>query len=411
MKPTWLTLILLFTSLFYGPALMAGPDDPYHYLLQNEGKIPLMKEWVWPPGKEKPFYLNTFDPSVMFRSIFPEFENWQTLSARNNPTLQRWIDEAFFIYFQSAPIRKVLCYLYTNADSLSNFGGVSVARAKELMKACEGVTGAETPPPSHVQSFEKEFLFLFAKSNEDYPTTAPIRPSSWTDMANVTYLFVTPETRFSDLVLSILHEIAIQSDAKSKMGLVEYKLMTSIDLDQDEINLFKLASIDSIDLTFATMRAFEVEKHLLVGLGSLSNKPLSSENCAEAFNQTFAYVSKLAHRYSAKMQTQFLRSARNWNISSKMEAFAKSLNLRTEREIIDFLMKSKIRTTPGLFYDGKSSFCEFMTSPHLANKKYLTLSSHGPRPSVVGGAHSISTDAVLANIERVIRKRIRDTEQ
>lgn len=381
----WLGMVLFFLVILGTVVSFAEESSPYQYLVNHEAQSVAFKNWVWTVEESAPGYATIINPKERVQSIFPEFSEWKVISSLKDAQLQRWIDQTFAIYFQSPQITNILCYLYSHSLSLHWHGGVSLPQAVGLMNSC-ALPKDLLEYTTRVQSFQKEYVFIFTSDREKYRATAAIRPLSWTDMENVTYLFVTPETRFSDLVLSILHEISVQTDSKAQLLPTTHFLNTGVNLSDEEIRLLRLASVNSISLTFSALRAFNVEKIFLNEL-NLDAKTVNDElNCQEKFFALFTYVKGIANRYTSSNQGQSMASELYWMVAQNMSQEAQEQGFKTDLEAAQHLLTARIRVESGILFDTEVNFCEYMSSPYLSRFKHRTMSGHGPRPPIVGGS-------------------------
>jgi hypothetical protein len=384
--------LLISIILFCGIGLVTPAwaeltvSRPYQELLKHPAKSTTFKEWQWSLTEQIPGYQTLINPKAKVLSVLPEFSEWSVVSSKKSPLVQQWVDQAFSLYFSIPKVNEIFCYLYSHSLSLMEFGGVSVDKAIELMNSCR-LPKEQMQAIGRVQSFTKEYLFIFNPLASEYLRTESIRPASWTDTENLTYIFLTPEMTYTDLVLSILHEVAIQSDQKSQLMPTTHLMLTGVGVNEEEELALRLASLNSINLTFSTLRALALERLLFVNgdLQQLSSQEQTSD-CEVEFRKTYRFVKKLADRYTKLNQSSSFASGIYQLVADNVAEFAQSHGFTSEEKVLEYIFKAKIRYQSGILFDSETSFCEYMRTPHLSKHKHRTMAGHGPRPPIVGGA-------------------------
>lgn len=292
-----------------------------------------------------------------------------------NSPFQKEIDRSFETIFQS-PVKKILCSVTYNPNSLIYSLGISPHAALRIGESCN-YTDKTAGMASKVMP-KKYFV-------------APIqdpRLESWTDLGNRTYLFVDGKFNSESLTRALLHEAAIAFDAKNRMlysGYFRYSGkrniqaggITIIDMgsfDEEELRLrdaFNLSATSNIATTFATIRAFQFED-----FATNDFKMLDHNACVARFKETFEVVKDFKeYNHSTELDQIQLHLA---------NLFDSKVNDKSDAEM-DAILKNILSEDIRIEDQGRDvSFCQYMATPLLTGRTLYTFFSSGPRPRLTG---------------------------
>lgn len=320
---------------------------------------------------------------LVFASSFAQAD-WRQNSVlvTENSEMQKHIDNAMYEIFNSS-FKRNLCQIYGTSLSIMYSLGTSADAAVQIAQLCP--KDQQAPLPKH---FRKQYYISF----EPVPGL-----ESWTDLSNRTFIFVDKSLNKDKLKSILLHELAISTDSKSGLMFSTYLMMSQrgksvgnfqvITLNDNDPELqrlspaFNIAAWSPIAITFATMRAFNLEAAFL-------EQRFESDKhgqCVKIFKETFEIVRKIPQAPAAEdisKITAMLISAIDERSNAKSPA-------EIEQDIEHILQEDlKLKDING----DNVSFCQFMARPLLTSRTAYNLFANGPRPRLTGGSGGQSRD-------------------
>jgi hypothetical protein len=315
--------------------------------------------------------------ATSFENNFPDLKNAARLNHLDNTYLQSFIDQALKQIFSLKSLRdtNILCkVLPIQFEQFGlQFGITSRSLADSLFLECLKKN------PYAIKSFfgnqiaMKEYIFI--KSPVGFPF------SGWTDTANTTYLFINDNTTWGDVVLAMIHELAIGMDSKMNLDYIRFLMQQGPGayLIEDWQNLFKISTLPEISYAFSAMRANRI-MHLaiteIVGQGTIE---INQEDTLE--NE----FTQLVH----SMQAWHLRSSENsvaaaykTGIVNQVRAAYPDIN-----DAIKIIVNSKEQYSIANEED-EMDFLTFMAKPLIGSKSFDTMKANGPGCGYCGTSYS-----------------------
>jgi hypothetical protein len=294
------------------------------------------------------------------------------------------IDSSIESIFKSQ-IKNDLCSVYQNEFILAYSLGITQSKAKQIYQSCPVLAPSDM---KLAKRFRKQYLVGF-----DNDSSLDI--ISWTSKINKTYIFVNNELSKEDLSHVLVHEMAISLDAKMNMYYTTYMSIEGLyppsigkingvylppNLSASEDNLriaFNSANYKPIAYTFAAMRAFNVES-------MVENKNTDTINnqqaCKDTFNKLFPLFENSMDEYEIK--------PKNLDINDMLMSMLDEKQLNISPANLKTMLETLLDEHLLVEKPNKISFCQYMATPKLTNKTFLSLFASGPRPRIGGGWNS-----------------------
>jgi hypothetical protein len=311
---------------------------------------------------------------------FPDLKNAASLNHLNNSFLQNFVDQALKQIFSLKSLRdaNILCkVLPMEAEQFGlQFGITSRSVADSLFMECLKKN------PDAIKSFFGNQIalkeYIFVKSPVGFPF------SGWTDTANTTYLFINDKTTWGDVVLAMIHELAIGMDSKMNFDYIRFLKLQGPGASpiEDWKNLFKITTLPEISYAFSAMRANRI-MHLAIA--EIAGQPTIDTNQDVSLEKEF---------------TELVHSMQAWNLPSDNNTFvgayrSRIINLARASyldidEAINTIVNSKEKYEVAN-EEEEMDFLTFMTKPLIGSKSFDTMKANGPGCGYCGTSYSPET--------------------
>lgn len=298
------------------------------------------------------------------------------------------IDQVYNEILTSPKNYQIVCQLFQSYADLHYSLGISVELAKQILINCPSRASLE------VSKIIRKSYYIVPYDDQSI--------ESWTDQGNRTFLFLGDSTTYNDLKIRLLHELAIQYDAKMNLLFTRYLELEkpSIEISGEHRKILNEAFNSShwypVARSFSAMRAFEFEKLWL----SDSLQPMTHEDCESKFINLFNNLKSFSDQFKLQEPSP---SQMATIISDYVSELKKPRTQEQEKVLIEFLMSENLKVESRNY--GQLSFCQYMSLPILSSDRKMNFMSHGPRPRVTGGSggqSSYSNSFQLDKSERTI---------
>lgn len=317
----------------------------------------LLSAWSW----------NVWATSAWQKTAYP---------VKASAELQAQIDDITAEIFNS-PLKSTLCGIYMDPNSASHSLGISLDAAHTIYKGCPGKNSGGT-----TKIMAKNYYLSFEPSNG---------LDSWTDYGNRTFIFADATLGRQKLKSIIVHEIAMATDTKTNMLYTTYlmyrnqvpasegqQVVVQGELSAQEKSLqqaFNMAGWRPLSMTFATLRAFNIER-------ALNNQKFTTDShgaCVSEFMSIFKTMKSLPEVPTSEQADQIAEM-----LASAVSKAAAPQSPEHEKQIVDFLMAPNLQLKDHQGH--RMSFCQFMTRPMLTSNLTFSFFGSGPRPRLTGGS-------------------------
>ncbi len=175
---------------------------------------------------------------------------------------------------------------------------------------------------------------------------------AWSNNSNTTYLFITENSNWTDVSLSILHELAVTFDSKFLQYAYQYR-------DKYSLTDFQADLFARLSPVFASVRALHFEKLAYFDFKNSDEIMNSSERWSaleKIYNELYSALSILTP--SMGIESYYLAQ------EGKVQLSGQELDL----------LRKELKLYPELL----ESIFEDLTTPLLANSPKQTINSYGP---------------------------------
>ena len=278
-----------------------------------------------------------------------------------------------------------VCQLFQSSEDLHYSLGIGITTARQILINCPNRSS------NQVSKIVRKSYYIVPHEDLDI--------ESWTDQGNRTFLFLGDKATYNDLKIRLLHELAIQYDAKMNLLLTRYleieKSIAEPRIEHREIlnEAFNSSHWYPVARSFSAMRAFEFEKLWL----NEQFQPMDHQVCVSKF---ILLLNKLKS-FSTQFNYEKPHSSQMATIlTDYVSELKKPRTIEQEKILIELLMSENFKVESR--DHGQLSFCQYMSLPILSSDKKKNFMSHGPRPRVTGGSGGQSSSSQLHKSDRTL---------
>jgi hypothetical protein len=373
-------LALCITINFYsfGNANISGPKLTKNKELSKSlysTISDLVKTKNLPPITDLPKrILEENDKTNNFRYLFPTLINSSIIFHYQDKYLKKMVDLILMELFNLTSFgnSEYLCKsISDNPYHFQNqFGFSSYQIAQMVFNEC--VKKGATLTEFGNRIFEKEYVFVLVPDIH-FPFTG------WTTKTNTTYIFINPNTELGDIILAIVHELAITFDSKSFIDPITFakskdpSLKTSLIINQKNYEqnrtLLILASVPEFSYALAHLRANAIQQKIV---NEIIGHKLVKINVENEFKNMILTIHNLFSEFpNLKLSTN----------APGVKLTAPNFNWSEAEKIL--ISDSSVLILPS---NKEIKLFDYLTQPEFSFNTFNSLFSAGPGCNYCGGA-------------------------